>query len=159
MAKLKPEILILDVDGVLPGVRELCHRTIVETVRHFTGQQVCQRDIPRWKNRPSYSAAWKLTSDWMRAHYFHRIVALKDGAPTKPDSEGLRRIRKGRNPARALYRGDNVDDARAACRARVAFAGVLPRGGQAQLVRAAYLRKLGALPVLENLSEREELLE
>jgi len=65
MAKLKPEILIFDVDGVLVDVRGSYHRAIVETVRQFTRKRVARDEIHRWKNRTGYNDDWKLTFDWI----------------------------------------------------------------------------------------------
>lgn len=65
--KPKPKIVIFDVDGVLVDVRDSYHRTIVETVRHFTGRRVTRSQIHRWKNRSGYNDDWKLTVDWIRS--------------------------------------------------------------------------------------------
>ncbi len=65
--KPKPKIVIFDVDGVLVDVRDSYHRTIVETVRHFTGRRVTRNQIHRWKNRSGYNDDWKLTVDWIRS--------------------------------------------------------------------------------------------
>ncbi len=61
MEKLKPEIIIFDVDGVLVDVRESYHRTIVDTIRFFTGRRLARSEIHRWKNRGGYNDDWKLT--------------------------------------------------------------------------------------------------
>jgi len=67
VVKPKPKIVIFDVDGVLVDVRDSYHRTIVETVRHFTGRRVTHSQIHRWKNRSGYNDDWKLTVDWIRS--------------------------------------------------------------------------------------------
>lgn len=67
MEKLSPKIVIFDVDGVLVDVRDSYHRTIVETVRCFTGRRVSVTDIHRWKSRSGYNDDWKLTADWIRS--------------------------------------------------------------------------------------------
>jgi HAD superfamily phosphatase len=67
MAKLNPEILVFDVDGVLVDVQESYHRTILETVRRFTGHRVPRSGIQRWKNRPGYNDDWKVTARWIRS--------------------------------------------------------------------------------------------
>lgn len=64
--KQQPKIVIFDVDGVLVDVRDSYHRTIVETVQHFTGRRVSRHEIHRWKNRSGYNDDWKLTVDWIR---------------------------------------------------------------------------------------------
>src|ERR1700685_981349 len=43
--------------------------------------------------------------------FFHSIVTVEDVTRPKPDPEGLLKILRGRDPAKALYLGDNVDDA------------------------------------------------
>lgn len=67
MVKSSPRLVIFDVDGVLVDVRESYHRTIVQTVRHFTGRRVSRAEIHRWKNRPGYNDDWKLTTAWVAA--------------------------------------------------------------------------------------------
>jgi HAD superfamily hydrolase (TIGR01548 family) len=60
-------LVIFDMDGVLVDVTASYHRTIVETVRHFTGKMVgCDR-IGYFKSRPGYNDDWKLTHEWIRA--------------------------------------------------------------------------------------------
>ena len=63
--KLHPQIVIFDVDGVLVDVRGSFHRSIVQTVKHFTGKRAALAEIHRWKNRPGYNDDWKLTTDWV----------------------------------------------------------------------------------------------
>ncbi len=225
MVKLKPEIIIFDVDGVLVDVRGSYHRSILQTVRHFTGRRVAHADIHCWKSRPGYNDDWKLSTDWIgslgvkasyadvkrqfeefywgrkgdgnvtlerwlvprarlrrwsrRAElalftgrtrrelqhtlltfqvetYFRRIVTTSDVARSKPDPEGLLRILEGRDPAAAVYLGDNIDDALAAQRARIPFVGVLPRSSQARRQRITGLRRLGAKTILGSVLELEK---
>ena len=59
-------LIILDMDGVLVDVRPSYHRTIVETVRHFTGRSVRKEEIGRFKARPGFNDDWKLTHTWIR---------------------------------------------------------------------------------------------
>jgi HAD superfamily hydrolase (TIGR01548 family) len=59
--------------------------------------------------------------------FFRQIVTVEDVRRPKPDPEGLLRILNGRDPARALYLGDNVDDALASQAAQIPFLGILPR--------------------------------
>jgi HAD superfamily phosphatase len=67
VVKSLPRIVIFDLDGVLVDVRESYHRTILETVRRFTGRRFPPGAIQRWKNRAGYNDDWKLTYDWIRA--------------------------------------------------------------------------------------------
>lgn len=63
--KLAPRTVVFDVDGVLVDVRRSYHRSILQTVRHFTGRRVTFAEVHRWKNRPGYNDDWKLTTDWL----------------------------------------------------------------------------------------------
>lgn len=90
--------------------------------------------------------------------FFATIVTMDDIENLKPHPDGLLRILNGRDPAKSLYLGDNVDDALSAQRAGVPFLGVLGRKGPARRARAAKLRELGALDVLYAASEAEEWL-
>ncbi len=226
--KACPEILIFDGDGVRVEVSGSLHRSILDTVRHFTGRRASYREIHEWKNRPGYNDDWRLTTDWIcslgrRVTYeevkrkfqqfywgsngdgnvrrerwlvtpariarwarkyelalftgrtrqelrytlersrsrdhFRRIVTMDDVARSKPAPDGLLRILDGRDPATALYLGDNVDDAVAARDARVAFLGVLPLRSEARRRRGARLRELGALDVLHGVSELDGWLQ
>ncbi len=226
--KACPEILIFDVDGVLVEVSGSFHRSILDTVRHFTGRRASYREIHEWKNRPGYNDDWRLTTDWIRSlgrrvtyeevkrkfqqfywgnngdgnvrrerwlvtpariarwakkyelalftgrtrqelrytlersrsrDHFRRIVTMDDVARPKPAPDGLLRILDGRDPATALYLGDNIDDAVAARDARVAFLGVLPLRSEARRRRGARLRELGALDVLHGVSELDGWLQ
>lgn len=65
-AKFPWQIIIFDVDGVLVDVRESYQRTVLETVRHFTGKRVTWRELQQWKNRPGFNDDWKLTHAWIR---------------------------------------------------------------------------------------------
>jgi HAD superfamily phosphatase len=53
-------------DGVLVDVRPSYHRTIVETVRQFTGRTVSVEEIGRFKTLPGFNDDWKLTHTWIR---------------------------------------------------------------------------------------------
>ncbi len=220
--ELRPRILIFDVDGVLVDVHGSFHRTIIDTVRYFTGRRVTYAQIHEWKNRPGYNDDWKLTTDWVRAlrhevtydevfdrynrifwgengkgnvrrerwlvsprdvarwaeryelaiftgrsrqelshtfgawpgrEHFRRIVTAEDVRRGKPDPEGLLQVLERRDPAIALYLGDNIDDAAAARAAGVPFVGVLAAGSLAHRKRAAGLKKLGALAILHHVRE------
>ena len=87
------------------------------------------------------------------ARHFKSIITLDDVARSKPAPEGLLKILAGRDPARALYLGDNVDDALAAKAAHVPFIGVLPRGSAARRVLGSKLRELGARTILHRAAD------
>jgi phosphoglycolate phosphatase-like HAD superfamily hydrolase len=71
-----------------------------------------------------------------------------DDAKKKPHPEGLRKILDGREPATALYLGDNIDDALAARAARVPFIAIIAPDEHRYRQRAARFRELGALALL-----------
>jgi HAD superfamily hydrolase (TIGR01548 family) len=99
------------------------------------------------------------TLDHFRAaKYFRRIVTMDDITRLKPHPDGLLRILNGRDPSRALYLGDNIDDALASKRAHVPFLGVLPRGSHARQMRGKILRELGALAIMHSATELDEWL-
>lgn len=93
------------------------------------------------------------------APYFRRVITFDEVARPKPAPEGLLRILDGRDPAAALYAGDNVDDALAARCCGVPFVGVLPRQSLARRLRAARLRQLGAQAILGHVGELERFLQ
>lgn len=90
--------------------------------------------------------------------FFRQIVTMDDVTNLKPHPDGLLRILNGRDPSRALYLGDNIDDALASQRANVPFLGVLPRGSRARQMRGHVLRELGALAILHEATELEDWL-
>jgi len=225
--KLAPKLVIFDVDGVLVDVRGSFHKSILDTVRYFTGRRVTYAEIHRWKNRSGYNDDWRLTTDWIaslgknvsygvvkarfekfywgtRLHpgnvsrerwlvtqkrleswsrraelalftgrtrrelrhtldgtnakeIFSRSVTMNDVKKGKPDPEGLRLLLNGSAPRDALYLGDNIDDALSAKRAGVPFLGVLRHDSDAHRTRAASLRELGALEILDSVRDLEKL--
>ncbi len=90
--------------------------------------------------------------------HFKTIITLDDVTRSKPASEGLLKILAGRDPACALYLGDNVDDALAAKAAGVPFVGVLPRSSAARRVLGSKLRELGARTILHRAADVLEWL-
>jgi HAD superfamily hydrolase (TIGR01548 family) len=90
--------------------------------------------------------------------YFRQIVSVENVAHPKPNPEGLLKILGGRDRTRALYVGDNVDDALAARSAKMLFVGVLPRMSEERRQRGTRLRKLGARTILGEISELEKWL-
>ena len=87
-----------------------------------------------------------------------QVVTVEDVAKPKPDSEGLVKILGGRDPANALYVGDNVDDAIAAAAAKIPFVGILPQAAGERRERRALLTKHGARAVLRDVKELETRL-
>jgi HAD superfamily hydrolase (TIGR01548 family) len=219
-SKFKPEIIIFDVDGVLVDVRGSFHKTVLETVKFFSGKPVTVRELHRWKNRSGFNDDWKLSTAWVQSlgvqceyeevksrfveiywgqngdgnvarekwllsratlqrlgaraelalftgrvraeidytldrwevrELFRQIVTVEDVKCPKPDPEGLLKILNGRDPAIALYLGDNIDDAISAQSASVPFIGVLPLHSP----QRGLLRKFGAKTIFADIWELE----
>jgi HAD superfamily hydrolase (TIGR01548 family) len=93
---------------------------------------------------------------WKVGHFFTSSVTMDDLKNLKPHPEGLARLLDGLAPRKAIYLGDNVDDALSSKRARVPFVGVLPTGSEARRMRGGTLRKLGAMRILDNVNELEK---
>jgi len=222
-----PPIIIFDVDGVLVDVRGSFHRTLIETLRYFTGKRVTSAEVHGWKNRGGFNDDWKLSHAWIQSlgfqnsydevkqkfqeiywgdgcsgnvkrerwllpkptlkrlaknselaiftgrvrqeldytldrnalrSFFKTIVTVESVQRGKPDPDGLHVILDGRDPATAIYLGDNIDDARASQAARVPFIGVLPYRSEARRHRAASLQELGAQTILGNVRQLESWL-
>jgi HAD superfamily hydrolase (TIGR01548 family) len=92
---------------------------------------------------------------WKVRNFFKRVITVEDVSKPKPDPEGLLEILAGRDPATALYIGDNIDDAIAAKAARIPFVGVLPRRSAERRHRGTRLKELGALTILGEIKELE----
>jgi HAD superfamily hydrolase (TIGR01548 family) len=90
--------------------------------------------------------------------FFRQIVTVEDVQHAKPHPEGLLAILGGRDPAHALYLGDNIDDALAARAAHISFAGVLPQSRQASAARREMFVKLGARTILKDVRQLEPWL-
>jgi HAD superfamily phosphatase len=90
---------------------------------------------------------------WPATLHFRTVITMDDVKRKKPHPDGLLKILGKRDPAQALYLGDNVDDALAARDAGVPFLAVLPRSAHAYRAQAAQFRKLGALALLHRATE------
>lgn len=226
--KSAPEIIIFDVDGVLVDVRGSFHKTVLETVRFFTGKRVTRKEFQSWKSKSGFNDDWKLSTAWVQSlgannsydevkskfvelywgtdgnpgnvvrekwllpranlkrlakraelalftgrvrqetdytldrcrvrEFFRHIITVEDVAKPKPDPEGLLKIVAGRDPATAIYLGDNVDDAIASEGAAIPFVGVLPRNSEARRIRGSQLVGHGALAILGRVTEFEAWL-
>ena len=82
--------------------------------------------------------------------FFGHIVTAEDVEHPKPHPEGLLKILNGRDPAAAIYVGDNIDDALAALAARIPFVGVLPHNREARRERRRLLRQNEAIAILND---------
>jgi HAD superfamily phosphatase len=95
---------------------------------------------------------------WPATSYFRTIVTMDDVKRKKPYPDGLLKVLGKRDPASALYVGDNIDDALAAGAARVPFIAILPPGSQDYRQRAARFRELGTLALLPRATALNALL-
>jgi len=226
--KIRPDILIFDVDGVLVDVRETYWRSAVETIRQLTGKRVTHAELHRWKGQPGNNDDWQLVASWATAlgrattyaqardafaqfywgtdarpgnvrrekiivtpaqiarwaarfelnlftgrnrrefeytfakwpgtKHFKTVITMDDVAKMKPHPEGLYSILGKRDPASALYLGDNIDDALAARDAGVPFAAIISSREHHYRKRAAMFRKLGAIALLPRATALNTLL-
>ena len=101
------------------------------------------------RNRREFSFTF---DRWPAARHFRTVITMDDVARIKPHPEGLHKILDGRDPASALYLGDNIDDALAARDAGVPFMAIIAAGEHGYRARAATFRKLGALALLPRAS-------
>jgi HAD superfamily hydrolase (TIGR01548 family) len=65
--KVNPKLVIFDVDGVLVDVHGSFHRSILDTVKYFTGRRFTYSDIQQWKSRSGYNDDWRLSTDWVNS--------------------------------------------------------------------------------------------
>jgi len=89
---------------------------------------------------------------------FEPVIGADDVARTKPDPEGIHKIRATLEHGACWYVGDTVDDARAASAAGVPFIGIAARANPryAELVRL--LEVEGAVAVLDDINSMEAVL-
>ena len=95
---------------------------------------------------------------WPATRFFRSVVTMDDVEKKKPHPEGLSKILDGRDPASALYLGDNIDDALASRDAGVIFIGILAPAEHGYRERAALFRQLGAAAVLPRVTQISRLL-
>jgi len=82
-------LLIFDMDGVLVDVTESYRRTIIETVKHFTGVSITHPEIQAAKNRGRANNDWDLSLE---------LARQKGGSPTREQViEVFQRIYLGGN--------------------------------------------------------------
>ncbi len=121
---------------------------------------ITPRQIERWAARYELNLFTGRTRQefantfaaWPATRYFRTVITMDD-APKKPLPDGLMKILQGRDPATALYLGDNIDDALAAQAAGVPFLAILAPGEHGYRERAARFRELDALGLLKRATE------
>jgi HAD superfamily hydrolase (TIGR01548 family) len=117
---------------------------------------ITPRQIEKWagryelnlftgRNRREFSFTF---DHWPAAQHFRTVITMDDVTRIKPHPEGLHKILAGRDPATALYLGDNIDDALAARDAGVPFMAIIAPNEHGYRARAATFRKLGARALL-----------
>ena len=65
--KFSPKLVIFDVDGVLVDVHGSFHRSIIDTVHHFTKHRPTYAEIQKWKRQTGYNDDWRLSTDWVES--------------------------------------------------------------------------------------------
>lgn len=89
---------------------------------------------------------------------FDPLVGMEDVQFEKPHPEGLWKILERRKPSETFYVGDVMDDCLAAQAASVPFIGVVAPGKPLAAELAALFRKQGALAVIGNINDLEQVL-
>ncbi len=116
---------------------------------------ITPRQVERWaqrfelnlftgRTRQEFAATF---DHWPAAQHFRTVITMDD-AKRKPHPEGLLKILGERDPATALYLGDNIDDALAARNAGMPFMAIIAPDEHGYRKRAARFRELGALALL-----------
>jgi HAD superfamily hydrolase (TIGR01548 family) len=107
------------------------------------------------RNRKEFSFTFE---KWAGTRHFRRVITMDDVKRIKPHPEGLLKILRKRDPASALYLGDNIDDALAARDAGVPFMAIIAPGEHGFRARAKKFRELGAVALLARATELNEWL-
>lgn len=63
---VRPGMLVFDMDGVLVDVSDSYRETIVQTVKHFTGQTITRELIQQYKNQGGWNNDWALSQQIAR---------------------------------------------------------------------------------------------
>jgi HAD superfamily phosphatase len=116
-----------------------------------------ERELNLFTGRTRQEFAYSFDK-WPATKCFRKVITMDD-AKKKPHPEGLQLILNGRDAAKALYLGDNIDDALAAGAAGVQFMAILPKDAYDYKSRSKKFRELGALRVLEKARDLAHWLE
>ncbi len=65
--KLAPKLVIFDVDGVLVDVHGSFHRSIIDTVQHFTGRRVPMPTFSSGSRSPATTTIGGYSTDWVNS--------------------------------------------------------------------------------------------
>jgi HAD superfamily phosphatase len=96
-----------------------------------------------------------VTLDRFLPNRFDPVIGADDVARTKPDPEGINKIRASIEHGQSWYIGDTVDDARAASRAGVPFIGIAARANPRYSDLVRLLQAEGAVAVLDDINSLE----
>ena len=86
---------------------------------------------------------------------FYPVIGADDVARSKPDPEGLHKIRAAIAHGRCWYIGDTVDDARASHAAQVPFIGIASKSSPRYSELVSLLLAEGAIAVLDDINSLE----
>ena len=86
---------------------------------------------------------------------FDPVIGSDDVIRTKPDPEGINKIRASIEHRKSWYIGDTVDDARAASRAGVPFIGIAAKANPRHSELVDLLRDEGAIAILDDINSLE----
>jgi HAD superfamily hydrolase (TIGR01548 family) len=101
----------------------------------------------------------QLTLDrFLPGGYFSPIIGSDDVTKTKPDPEGLIKIREMVPHSKTWYIGDTVDDARASAAANVPFIGIAARANPRYEELVRLLKSEGAIAILDDINSLESAL-
>ncbi|HKW57670.1 MAG TPA: HAD-IA family hydrolase [Candidatus Acidoferrum sp.] len=107
----------------------------------------------RTRNEFEYTFA-----EWPAARHFGTVITMDDVKRKKPHPDGLLKILGRRDPAMAVYLGDNIDDALAARAAGVPFLAIVPPDAFEKRKRESRFRELGALAILPFIGDLDKWL-
>jgi HAD superfamily phosphatase len=89
---------------------------------------------------------------------FDPVIGADDVARSKPDPEGLHKIRAALTHEKCWYIGDTIDDARASRDAGVPFIGIASKSSPRRDDLVRLLRGEGAIAVLDDINSLEAVL-
>lgn len=96
-----------------------------------------------------------VTLDRFLPNRFDPVIGADDVARTKPDPEGINKIRASIEHGKSWYIGDTVDDARASSRAGVPFIGIASRANPRYSDLVQLLQAEGAVAILDDINSLE----
>lgn len=110
-------VLVFDMDGVLVDVSESYRETIVQTVRHFTGQAIRRELIQDYKNQGGWNNDWALSQRIIadvggQDIEYQTVVGVFQSYFFGPDNDGLI-LRERWLPAKGLLQ--RLADSHALC--------------------------------------------